>query len=197
MFYLSPIHSSKVHFHKLSTTTRFQTSLWHFWILNPASECKLVESMTYLNLNLSEVLSRGERAEVGELIFDKSLTQSLIATEGTTRVSLSVVDVHWRQKRVETWNEYCACLFLHLDKILNNTIQDARKTQMLGLDVERTSLEIWTWLTWKPGSCNWLIVLSPVFCVNSNSPMAPLPSDTGREKEDKLCCHRCACKFSA
>ena len=45
---------------------------------------------------------------------------------------LSVVDVHWRQKRVETWNEYCACLLLHP----GNTIQEARKTQMLGLDVE-------------------------------------------------------------
>ena len=35
-----------------------------------------------------------------------------------------------------------------------------------------------------------------IFCVNSNSPMALLPSDTGREKEDKWCCHRCACKVS-
>ena len=36
-----------------------------------------------------------------------------------------------------------------------------------------------------------------LFCVNSNFPMAPLPSDKGREKEDKSSCRRCACKFSS
>ena len=45
--------------------------------------------MTYLNLNLSEVLSRGERAEVGELIFDKSLTQSLIDSGDNTCFTIS------------------------------------------------------------------------------------------------------------
>ena len=47
-----------------------------------------------------------------------------------------------------------------------------------------------------PSDTFWDTFIWDIFCVNSNSPMALLPSDTGREKEDKWCCHRCACKVS-
>ena len=47
-----------------------------------------------------------------------------------------------------------------------------------------------------PSDTFWDTFFWDIFCVNSNSLMALLPSDTGREKEDKWCCHRCACKVS-
>ena len=45
------------------------------------------------------------------------------------------------------------------------------------------------------GTLFWVLFWD-IFSVNSNSPMVRLPSDTGREKEDKWCCQRCACEVS-